>query len=71
MNFKSNELFQSYYLSNEQNILTFQEQENEPISYIIDSINEFESIKNEEQYSRLISNNLYPIQLQSYIGEIT
>ena len=71
MNFKSNELFQSYYLSNEQNILTFQEQENEPISYIIDSINEFESIKNEEQYSLLISNNLYPIQLQSYIGEIT
>ena len=71
MNFKSNELFQSYYLSNEHNILIFQEQENEPISYIIDSINEFESIKNEEQYSRLISNNLYPIQLQSYIGEIT
>ena len=70
MNYKSNEIFQSTYSNEEQKLLSFEDQKNEPISYIFETIHQFEEINEEENYSSLYSNNINP-KLSSYIGEKT
>ena len=69
----NNQFNANFDINNEQNLLTsqdiFEEKTNQPIFSIVENINEFEEIKNEEQYSSFIL-NIKPEQFPLYMGEI-
>ena len=69
----NNQFNENFDINDELNLLTSQEileeKTNQPIFSIVENINEFEEIKNEEQYSSFIL-NIKPEQFPLYMGEI-
>ena len=69
----NNQFNANFDINNEQNLLTsqdiFEEKTNQPIFSMVENINEFKEIKNEELYSSFIL-NIKPEQFPLYMGEI-